>query len=309
MGLLDDITSKVNQGVATADRSTKKMRIKSQLNDVTKRRQQLAAQLGASLYDVTKDDPTYRAGRESIYDGIAACDAERDSYNAQIAELDRQEQQAQVAAQTIECPQCHTRCAATDTFCSGCGKPIAEMQAPAPAPAPATGKVCPHCNAPVGEEDVFCMSCGKRVDEPAAAPAPEPVPAPAAPVPPAPEPVGESVPPAPVPAPPAPVEPAPAPEPVAAPEPAAEKPVGSDAVSEPVGDEAPAAPAEEPAPEPIAAPAPEPQPEHAPASAPAPEPKPAPAWAPEPAEPQCPSCHAPVKVTDTFCMKCGTRLK
>ena len=206
MSFLDDITSKVNQGVATADRSTKKMRIKSQLSDITKRRQQLAAQLGASLYDLTKDDATFRNGRESLYDGIAQCDAERDECNRQIEELDRMEQSAQYAAQTVVCPKCNTKCSVTDMFCSGCGMPVADMQvnAPAPAPAPtASGKACPHCGAPVGDEDVFCMSCGKRVDEvptPAPAPVVEPEPAPVAA--PAPEPAAE-----------------PAPEPVAAPAP------------------------------------------------------------------------------------------
>ncbi len=234
MGILDDITSKVNQGVATADRSTKKMRIKSQLNDITKRRQQLAAQLGASLYEATREDASFRSGREALYDGIAQLDAERDECNRQIEELDRMEQQAQVAAQTVECPKCHTRCFATDTFCSGCGMPVADMRAPEPAApaasaAPAGAKACPFCGAPVNEGDVFCMSCGKRMDE---APAPEPTPAPEQPA--APEPASE---------------PAPAVEPETVPEPAAS------------------------------------------------------------GEPVCPGCGAPVKATDTFCMKCGTRLK
>lgn len=81
-----------------------------------KRRQALAAQLGASLYDATKDDPTFRAGREAIYDGIAAIDAERAGYQA---EIDRIEAEAQAAAVRYTCPFCGSSVAVSDLFCSG----------------------------------------------------------------------------------------------------------------------------------------------------------------------------------------------
>lgn len=56
MGILDNITSSVNKGLAATNRATSTMKLKAQMNDALKRRQNLAAQLGASLYEATKDD-------------------------------------------------------------------------------------------------------------------------------------------------------------------------------------------------------------------------------------------------------------
>lgn len=74
MGFLDDVQASLNRGVAGANRGVESMKLKSQLNDANKRRSQLAAQLGASLYEATKDDESFRAGREQLYDGIAQID-------------------------------------------------------------------------------------------------------------------------------------------------------------------------------------------------------------------------------------------
>ena len=72
MGLLDDVQSTINRGVAATGRTARVVKLKSQMTDSLKRRQNLAAQLGASLYDATKDNDEFRAGREGLYDGIAA---------------------------------------------------------------------------------------------------------------------------------------------------------------------------------------------------------------------------------------------
>lgn len=190
MGFLDSVQSSLNRGVAAAGRATSTMQLRSQLNELTKRRQGLAAQLGASLYEATKNDPALRAGREPLYDGIAACDQERAQCQAQIDQLEAEAAAATAAAQYYVCPFCGSHVAATDLFCSGCGKPMAEIlgalsaqQAPA-APAPAAGgATCPSCGAPVTPGDAFCMSCGAKLGGSAPAPAPaapEPASAPSA---------------------------------------------------------------------------------------------------------------------------------
>lgn len=273
MGFIDSVQSTFNRGVAAAGRTTDSVKLKAQMTDALKRRQNLAAQLGASLYELTKSDPSFRAGRETLYDGIAAVDAERAQIQAELDRIERESQAAQTAATHFACPFCGSQLGAGDVFCSGCGKPMSEIQAAiaaaqvqAPAaPANWAGPKCPVCGSPMNEGDLFCMNCGNKLDAPAVTPAPEPEPQPA----PAPEPV-----PAPAPEP----EPAPAPEPVPAPAP-------------------------EPEPAPTPAPAPEPQPE--PAPAPAPEPVPAPA--PAPADPVafCPECGTPASPGDKFCMNCG----
>lgn len=284
MGFLDSLQSSVNRGMAATGRATSTMKLKAQMSEALKRRQALAAQLGASLYDVTKDDANLRAGREALYDGIAACDAERAQCQAEIERLEAESAAATAANSYYVCPFCGSHVVTTDLFCSGCGKPMAEItaalsaqqQTPAAPVAPVPGAAaCPQCGAPVNAGDVFCMSCGYNL---AAAPAPAavaasdpepvvaPVPEPA--VAPVPEPVDEV----------ASLEAAPMPEPL-------------DAVaSEPV--------AEAEAIETVVAPAP------ASVTEPAPEPIPAAA----PAANVCPNCGTPCEPGDAFCMGCGARL-
>lgn len=284
MGFLDSLQSSVNRGMAATGRATSTMKLKAQMSEALKRRQALAAQLGASLYDVTKDDANLRAGREALYDGIAACDAERAQCQAEIERLEAESAAATAANSYYVCPFCGSHVVTTDLFCSGCGKPMAEItaalsaqqQAPAAPVAPVPGAAaCPQCGAPVNAGDVFCMSCGYNLaaapapaavaasdPEPAVAPVPEPAVAPV------PEPVDEV----------ASLEVAPMPEPL-------------DAVaSEPV--------VEAEAIETVVAPAP------ASVTEPAPEPIPAAA----PAANVCPNCGTPCEPGDAFCMGCGARL-
>ncbi|WP_419040838.1 zinc-ribbon domain-containing protein, partial [Parolsenella catena] len=169
MGFLDSLQSSVNRGMAATGRATSTMKLKAQMSEALKRRQALAAQLGASLYDVTKDDANLRAGREALYDGIAACDAERAQCQVEIERLEAESAAATAANSYYVCPFCGSHVVTTDLFCSGCGKPMAEItaalsaqqQAPAAPVAPVSGAAaCPQCGAPVNAGDVFCMSCG-----------------------------------------------------------------------------------------------------------------------------------------------------
>lgn len=284
MGFLDSLQSSVNRGMAATGRATSTMKLKAQMSEALKRRQALAAQLGASLYDVTKDDANLRAGREALYDGIAACDAERAQCQVEIERLEAESAAATAANSYYVCPFCGSHVVTTDLFCSGCGKPMAEItaalsaqqQAPAAPVAPVSGAAaCPQCGAPVNAGDAFCMSCGYNLAaapasaadaasdlEPAVAPVPEPA------VVPMPEPADEA----------ASLEAAPMPEPL-------------DAVAS-----EPAAEAE--AIETVVAPAP------ASVTEPAPEPIPAAA----PAANVCPNCGTPCEPGDAFCMGCGARL-
>ena len=240
--------------------------------------------MGASLYDVTKDDANLRAGREALYDGIAACDAERAQCQTEIERLEAESAAATAANSYYVCPFCGSHVVTTDLFCSGCGKPMAEItaalsaqqQAPAAPVAPVSGAAaCPQCGAPVNAGDVFCMSCGYNLaaapapaavaasdPEPAVAPVPEPAVAPV------PEPADEVASP----------EVAPMPEPLDA---VASVPVVEVEATETVVAPAPAS-VTEPALEPI------------PAAAPAAN--------------VCPNCGTPCEPGDAFCMGCGARL-
>lgn len=166
MSILDDMTSAVNRGAESMGRATEKSKLKSQISDITKRRQGLAAQLGASLYDVTKNDPAFRAGREALYDGIAACDAEREACQMKVEEIEAASQAAAVASATFKCAVCGSPMRGDDLFCSGCGTP-AERARPASAPMQATAvaaKSCPSCGASMAADDIFYMNCGAKCE-------------------------------------------------------------------------------------------------------------------------------------------------
>ncbi len=56
--------------------------------ELSRIRQDFATHLGSSLYEVTKDDDRLRWGRESLYNGIADCDKEREAILKRIADLE-----------------------------------------------------------------------------------------------------------------------------------------------------------------------------------------------------------------------------
>lgn len=170
MGFLDNVTSAVNRGTAAAGRGADKIKLNARISELNKQRQNLAAQLGASLYEATRNDASLRAGREALYDGIAQLDAERDVCKSQIAALDAQSNAAANAAAGFNCAVCGAHMSGADLFCSGCGTPADKARAAAPAVAPAapevgTGLTCASCGAPLNAGDVFCMSCGTKVGE------------------------------------------------------------------------------------------------------------------------------------------------
>ena len=293
MSFFDDLQNSINRGVAGANRTGSTIKLKAQLSEAMKRRQTLAAQLGASLYDATKDDLTFRAGREAIYDGIAAIDAERAGYQAEIDRIEAEAQAVQAAAVHYTCPFCGSTVAASDLFCSGCGKPMAEIEAAitkqrtsgiasAAASDASSSATCPQCGAPINEGDVVSMSCGARLEsapEPEPVVVPEPVVAPEPVVVPDPDPIAAS---------------APKPEPVVAPAPAP--------VFEPE-------PVSAPEPEPVATPVPAFAPEFVPAAVSVQAPAPAPEPAVSLPNNTCPTCGATNDPEDKFCMHCGTKLR
>lgn len=169
MSIFDNVSSAMSRGTAAAERATRSVKIKSQINEVNKRRQALSAQLGASLYEETKVDPRFRTGRESLYDDIAACDAERAGLQQQLAEIEAASAAAEVASQTVACPSCGARMSAADRFCSVCGAAAVQQRA-VPA-VPVSGLRCASCGGPMEEGDAFCMNCGAP-----AAPVAEPAP-------------------------------------------------------------------------------------------------------------------------------------
>ena len=163
MSLFDSVTAAVSRGTESAGRVAEKVRINSKLNEINKRRQQMAAQLGASLYLVTKDNTAFRDGREALYDGISSCDVEREQLQMRIAQLDSMSE----AAEIFNCAVCGVKMSDGDLFCSGCGTPVEKARAVTALSmqSPASTVFCGSCGAPMAADDAFCMSCGAKVGE------------------------------------------------------------------------------------------------------------------------------------------------
>lgn len=178
MGFLEDVQESLNRGMEATSRASTTVKLKAEISEISRRRQDLAMQLGTSLYEATKNDPAFRSGREALYSGIANCDAERDRRLAEIARIEAEREKAAEVSQCFECPFCHEQMATTDQFCSGCGKPAEEIRtALNTMPVPANGGleslgVCPVCGERVIEKgDSFCMICGAAlVNGPGSAP-------------------------------------------------------------------------------------------------------------------------------------------
>lgn len=166
MGFLDNVTSAVNRGTASAGRATEKMKLNARISELNKQRQGLAAQLGALLYEVTKDDLNHPEGSAALYAAIAHCDEEREACQAQIHQLEQQSAAVATASSTFKCVVCGATMSGNDLFCSGCGSPVekARPQATAAPVAVAESTVfCANCGAPMAADDLFCMSCGTKV--------------------------------------------------------------------------------------------------------------------------------------------------
>lgn len=128
MSFLDEVSMRINQGRDAAERMGNSLKLQSQLNDINKQRQALAAQLGASLYEATKGDTELYKGREALYDGIASLDARRDECNRLLEELASQAQAAEQMSLTYTCVLCGATLHGNDLFCTGCGAPADEAR-------------------------------------------------------------------------------------------------------------------------------------------------------------------------------------
>lgn len=165
MGFFDDMQSTLNRGVDSANRTGRSAKLKMQRSDLMNQRRDLAAQLGASLYEATRNDPSIRAGREQLYDSIASVDAQCAAIDAELNQIAQQAAASAQAAAVYVCPNCGSSVRATQSFCMGCGTPIANIiGAAAPAQQP-IASYCKNCGAPMAAGDVFCMNCGTRQDE------------------------------------------------------------------------------------------------------------------------------------------------
>lgn len=166
MGFFDNASSLLNKGVANAGRGTKAISLKAQIADLGRSRSALMSQLGESLYEETRSNASFRAGRETIYASIENLDAQRAALQQELAAIEQQmhaEAIAQAAASAASpvvagdrsCQVCGTQLGASDQFCCNCGT---HYEPPA-----VQGRVCVACGKTLGPDDAFCMNCGTPV--------------------------------------------------------------------------------------------------------------------------------------------------
>jgi hypothetical protein len=155
MGILDSIQGGINKGADAAGRATKKIQLNAQISDINKQRDRLLAQLGASLFLETRDDPRFRAPREQVYAGIEALDDRRAGVQNELSQLEQQGQVAAAARMTISCPTCGRSLAANSAFCTGCGTAISAIRE--------SLSLCTICGAALEPNTRFCTSCGTPV--------------------------------------------------------------------------------------------------------------------------------------------------
>ncbi len=167
--------------------------LRERIEELSRIRLGFTAHLGSSLYEATKDNAELRWGRESLYDGIATCDAERERILRRIEEL-TSETGSTASANVGECP--------APKSVSSLEKTIIVEEEPA-----SITEELPKLDATIV---MPAMAVEDEVTQPVPEPEPQPVPVPE------PEPEREPEPePQPVPEPELEYEPAPEPEPEA----------------------------------------------------------------------------------------------
>lgn len=76
MGIWDNVSSMLGKGADAAGRFANATNLKFKLGEEQRKRRDLAAELGESLYETVAANPSLAAGRERILADMAACDAE-----------------------------------------------------------------------------------------------------------------------------------------------------------------------------------------------------------------------------------------
>ncbi len=174
MGFKDDLSSMMNRGAQAAGRKARQVSLSTRDSELRRRRQTLAAQLGASVYEEVRANPELRAGREELIAQIEAVDAERAEIVAEHQRIMAEREDAQNRTTLVRCAVCGAPMHASDQFCSACGSPAEKARPVVDVEAIA---VCPSCGASVSPDDAFCMNCGSRLDLVVEESEPEPEPA------------------------------------------------------------------------------------------------------------------------------------
>lgn len=99
MGFLDDVSASLNRGVESGARTAKMVKVKAQIAEAEHQRSSYASELGAALYEQTRNDAQFTTGRETLYASIASCDERVAQLKQEYAAIEAEDGKAAAAAQ------------------------------------------------------------------------------------------------------------------------------------------------------------------------------------------------------------------
>ncbi len=165
MGLLDDLSNMANKGIAESQKMIEVGKLKNQLGQLSKNRDEVFLVVGRMAYDMNRQEPLGIAQFDDLFANIAGLDTQMAGLQNSIDELQRP-----VVVAGEACAQCGVVNPPGATFCVSCGAAI--TKAPA-------GPACANCGASIPDAATFCVKCGAKVEpaeQPATADAPAPEP-------------------------------------------------------------------------------------------------------------------------------------
>lgn len=127
MGIWDNVSSMLGKGADAAGRFANATNLKFKLGEEQRKRRDLAAELGESLYETVAANPSLAAGRERILADMAACDAEIARIKEEVDRIAQENEALKAEAVSYLCPVCGSTLARNARFCSTCGTPLAPL--------------------------------------------------------------------------------------------------------------------------------------------------------------------------------------
>lgn len=188
MGFLDamggQLSETFNRGGAVAQRAARTMKLRSEIADLRRKRDDAAMQLGRAIYPLLASYPDLADVSRGPLNAMRTADQQIEVLEQELRVIEKEAVGAEsvraarqshwpsnyiFSTETVfTCPECGAELSDADRFCRVCGKPIEEMHAESAATShtddEVKGLVCPSCGEPIDDSDIFCMSCGFRLD-------------------------------------------------------------------------------------------------------------------------------------------------
>lgn len=128
MGLLDDLSGKLNRGAEITARTGKSIKLRAQLAEKKTQRNAACARLGETVFNESKADSARFDDFKDLISAIGEIDG---AIEAIQSDLDKIAEDAAASARSYvagTCPTCGYRPNQGDAYCSCCGSKISEQE-------------------------------------------------------------------------------------------------------------------------------------------------------------------------------------